>query len=223
MTSMEIQVATGYYIILNTQNEIEGDFALSYWYDDKAVTHVEAQLVGIKKWNTATQLLTSNIIRGRMSEITFSRFYPKTPFEEATPQVPGYTWSDLTRIQSERDTNDYLNAKYVTAVELCFNDKFYALSDGKRKSLLTSLDNYASQYFSGLVESVLLETPLAKTDCTLLVYFDQLLEFTNYMSMLNESHEISNFLEGGFSKITICNMATKAQLESPQTMTPKSR
>lgn len=220
MTSEQIQIDQKYYQVLNTQSQLNGDLAVAYWYDDAAVVHVESQVVRIKRVNTSTQLQLANIIRGRMSNISFQRLYPGADIPVGTP-TPSFTWNNLMMLQNKRDLN-YLNHKYVAAIELKYTDRFKGLQENSQTRLITSLDKYASEYFPGQVESVLIDTPLSKTDNVLLVYFNFYLELTNYITMVN-SLDISGYLEDGLGNITLCNLASKQQLESPQSMVKANR
>lgn len=220
MTSEQIQVDQKYYTVLNTQSQLKGDLAVAYWYDDAAVVHVESQIVRIKRVNTSTQLELANIVRGRISEISFQRLYPGADMPEGNP-VPSMTWNNLVMLQNKRELN-YLNHKYVAAIELNFNEKYKGLQENSQARMLTTLDKYASEYFPGQVETILIDTPLAKTENVLLVYFNFYLELNNYISMV-KSLDVANYLEGGFGNITLCNLASKQQLESPQSMVKANR
>ena len=222
MVSDQIEVAQKYYTILNTEAELKGDFSVAYWYDDEAVVHVESQIVRIKRINTATQVSLANVIRGRMNEISFKRFYPGVePAPDGQP-LPSFTWNNLKTMQYERQEVNYLSHKYLAAIGLNFTDKFDDLADSTKLKTLITLDKYASEVFPGKVESVLLDTPLGKTDYVLLVYFNYYLELNNYIAML-KNMDLANYLEGGFGNVTICNMTTKQQLESPQSMVRANR
>ena len=222
MTSDQIQVDQKYYTVLNTQAELKGDFSVAYWYDDQAIVHVESQVVRIKRVNTATQVALSNVIRGRMHPITYKRFYPGAGDAPEGVALQPFTWNNYKTLQYERQEVNYLSHKYLAAISLKFSDKFKGLADNTQLKTLTSLDKYASEVFPGAVESVLLDTPLGKSDAILLVYFNYYLELNNYVSML-KTQDISNYLDGGFGEITICNRATKQQLESLQSMIRANR
>jgi hypothetical protein len=218
----ELQVAESYYTVLNTQAAVEADFSVGFWYDDASFTSVEAHVVGMKRKNTATSIEMVDIIRGRMNEISFSRLFPDADVEALEPEVKEkYTFDNLNRLKTERQSASFLQHNYVAVVQLHVTEDFKGLVASSKKSKLKKLEGFASEKFPGVVESVLLDTPFGKLDNVLLVYFNTQVDMINYVNMLKEE-EFAKILDGGFSDITICNTTTRQQLESPQSMIRKS-
>lgn len=218
----ELQVAESYYTVLNTQAALAGDFAVGFWYDDASFTSVESHVIGIKQKNTATTVVLSDIIRGRMNEISFERLFPDADSEATEPEVKSkYTFDNLNRLKAERQSASFLQHCYVAAIQLHMSDEFKLSNGSSKKSKLKKLEGYGSEKFPGLVETVLLDTPLGKTDNVLLAYFNTQADFINYVTMLKEE-DFAKMLRGGFSDITICNATSRQQLESPQTLIRKT-
>lgn len=216
----ELQVSENYYTILNTQAELEGDFSMAFWYDDASFTSVEAHIVGVKQKNTATTVSLVNLVRGRMNPISFERVFPDA--ELAQPEVQTrYTFDTLNRLKTERQSANFTSHSYLAAIQLNFTDEFNGMADSRQNTILTKLEGFASENFPGLVETLLLDTPMGKTDHVLLAYFNTQVDFINYVTML-KGEDFAKHLKGGFSEITLCNSTSRQQLESPQTLIRKS-
>jgi hypothetical protein len=218
----ELQVNENYYIILNTQAELKGDFSMAFWYDDASFTTVESHIVGVKVKNTASQVTLVNLVRGRLNPISFERVFPDADSEATEPEVKSkYTFENLNRLKTERQNASFGKSSYLAVVQLHMTEEFEQKAASGQKAVLKKLEGFASANFPGVVETVLIDTPLGKTNHSLLVYFNSQADFINYVTML-KAEEFAKFLKGGFSEITICNATSRQQLENPQTLIRKS-
>lgn len=218
----ELEVAERYYTILNTQAELAGDFSMGFWYDDQSFTSVEAHIVGVKRKNTSTAVELVNIFRGRLNPISFERVYPDAETEDTAPEVKAkYTFDNLTRLKTERQQASFASASYLAVIQLHMTEEFKNKAASGQKSVLKKLEGFASATFPGVVETVLLDTPLGKTDYALLVYFNSQADLINYVSMV-KGEDFAKNLEGGFYDVTLCNATSRQQLESPQSMIRKT-
>jgi hypothetical protein len=216
----ELQVVENYYTILNTQAELAGDFSMAFWYDDASFTSVEAHIVGVKHKNTSTVVTLVNLIRGRLNEKSFARIYPDAELEQ--PEVQSkYTFDSLTRLKTERQSANFAKHSYLAAIQIHPSDEFASLTAAKKAKALGDIESFASENFPGVVESLLLDTPLGKVDNVLLVYFNTQADFLNYVAMFKEQN-FAKYLQGGFSDITLCNSTSRQQLESPQSLIRKT-
>ena len=216
----ELQISENYYTVLNTQAELKGDFSMAFWYDDASFTSVEAHVVGVKHKNTSTSVSLVNLVRGRLSEISFKRVYPDAEAEQPEVQTK-YTFENLNRLKTERQAANFLQHSYLAAIQLHPSDELLALTDAKKAKVLSDIESFASENFPGVVETLLLDTPFGSEENLLLAYFNTQVDFINYVNMF-KAESFAKYLKGGFSDITLCNSTSRQQLESPQTLIRKT-
>lgn len=214
-TSEEIanKISAQWYIVLNTEHNKKSDFAVGLWYSDEASTYVEAFVVGLKRKNNPTLLQLEDIKRGTLSQISFDRLYPK--------DVSGA--NTLDHIQNLRnDRANFMMKSYCNVVDMKFKDSWKSLADGQQLELLVELDKFASTYFPGLTESLLVDCPLGVSDMYYVIYINSYNDLVDFASLLKLKTRIAQHLEGGFSNLTICNHTSHETLESPQTQIRRS-
>jgi hypothetical protein len=208
-----------YYLVLNTDHE-KSDFAIALWYpdDDDVIKQAEAMIQLIKRQNNPTLIQVTGMQRGRLHPLTLQRMYPDLPEKPAIRGIgEGTTQAELKQLESEHIQVGFMNRSYLTTSELKFKDSWYDLSEAQQAGMLKDLDNFASSTFPGLVESVLIDSPLNTCDLIYASYLDTYSDLADFASLLKQL-KIARYLDEGFGKTTICNHTSREALESPQSM-----
>lgn len=225
------QISEMFYITLGTESDVESDMAIAFFYTDEAITEVEAAILDIKRKNVSVTLRHTNTIRGRISNITMERMYPtlKTPegstFETVrqnnlNSQV--ITQNKLKMLESDRVKADFMFRPYLVAIDILFNDKFNGLGEEKQNSLMKELDGFASKYFPGKAESLLIETPFSEADYSYVIYMDHYSDLMDFASLLVKESPMTPYTHNKFSDVIICNHTSIETLENPLTMVRRS-
>lgn len=218
-SSPEIQAQTNvlYYVNLGTNHLPEADFSLAFWYTDEAIPHVEAAILTLKKKNSSTLLETLGVTRGRMAEISQKEFYPEknelTPSTVITPDV-------LKKLEAERAAAAFMMRSYIVAVDLNLDRSWRDLDKSKQDSMLKSLMGHAEKLFPGIITTILVDTPMAPSPYTLLIYANHFSEVQAFMGTLNSLAIYPYFND--FNRTLICNHTSCAVLESPKDMVRRS-
>jgi hypothetical protein len=206
-----------YYVNLASPHLPEADFSIACWYGEKAIPHVEGYYVGLRKFNTATKMRQIKIIRGKMSKATEERLFPEG---SGIPINAPMDVRDLTYLYADRNKNTFMLRAYLVAIEPAFNTEWKKLSAGKKESLIKGLDKFAADTFPGVVESVVIETPMAQNPYALLVYADTYLDVEAFMGALS-STPIAQYVDA-FSDLVICNHTEVQNLEHPKLQVRRS-
>lgn len=225
------QISQMFYVTLGTESDIESDMAIAFWYTDEAATEVEASILDIKRKNVSVTLRHTNTLRGRISDITMKRLYPDLEMPEGSTfetirqnnlssQI--VTKNKLKALESDRTKAEFMFRPYLIAIDLLFNDKFNGLGESKKTSLLKELDGFASKYFPGKAESLLVETPLSEADYSYIIYMDHYSDLMDFASLLVKESPMAAYTHNKFSDVVICNHTSIETLENPLSMIRRS-
>lgn len=225
------QISEMFYVTLGTESDVDSDMAIAFWYTDEAAVEVEATILEIKRRNISVELRHTNTIRGRISNITMERLYPDLEMPEGSTfetirqnnlnsQV--VTKNKLKAMESDRTKAEFMFRPYLVSIDLLFNDKFNGLGQSKQESLLKDLDAFASKYFPGKAESLLVETPLSEADYSYIIYMDHYSDLMDFASMLVKESPMAAYTRNKFSDAIICNHTSIETLENPLSMIRRS-
>lgn len=225
------QISEMFYVTLGTESDVDSDMAIAFWYTDEAAVEVEATILEIKRRNVSLELRHTNTIRGRISDITMKRLYPDLEMPEGSTfetirhnnlnsQI--VTKNKLKALESDRTIAEFMFRPYLVSIDLLFNDKFNQFSQSKKESMLKDLDGFASKYFPGKAESLLVETPLSEADYSYVIYIDHYSDLMDYAGLLVKESPMAQYTHNKFSDAIICNHTSIETLENPLSMIRRS-
>jgi hypothetical protein len=213
---IEAQVNVLYYVNLGTNYHPEADFSLAFWYTDEAITAVEAAILTLKKKNSSTLLETLGVVRGRMAELSQEQFYPDKEVLGVISQPTIITPDVLKTLEAERKAAAFMMRSYVVSIDLNFEKSWKDLKVTDREAMLKSLISHSENLFPGIIASILVDTPMAQSPYTLLLYADHYSDVQAYMGTLSTLDIYPHLVD--FEKVLICNHTSCAVLESPKDM-----
>jgi hypothetical protein len=206
-----------YYVNLASPHLPEADFSIACWYTDSAIAHVEGAFVGFRKLNTATKMRQIKVIRGTLSKVSEERMFPEG---SGIPINAPLDIRELSYLYADRKVGSFMLHSYLVAIEPVFNADWSKLTEGKKKSVLKTLDEFASKTFPEVVDSVIIDTPMAINPIALLVYADSYLDIEAYMGALVNS-AIAPYVDS-VSDLVICNHTELQNLENPKLQVRRS-
>jgi hypothetical protein len=217
---LQAQVNVLYYVNLGTNYHPEADFSLAFWYTDETITAVEAAILTLKKRNSSTLIESLGVVRGRMAELSQEQFYPNKDTLGVITQPTVITPDVLKSLEADRKAAAFMMRSYVVSIDLNFEKTWKDEKAPDREKMLKNLLNHSENLFPGIIASILVDTPMAQSPYTLLLYADHYSDIQAYMGTLSSLDIYPHLVD--FEKVLICNHTSCAVLESPKDMVRRS-